>query len=283
MIIYQIVNEYKKMDEVVAITLAGSGASGRKDNLSDIDIDVITNGQIPVEKRREIISKISDNMEINNTFWGDGDEFRLRNSDVIVDIAYFDYKWLEDGLANVVDNFNSSTGYTTCFWHNVINSSMIYDKSGDFENLQKKYKIPYPMELKKSILAKNYPILRDVFSSYYNQIEKAIKREDIVSINHRITAYLASYFDIIFAINEIPNPGEKRLIAICNKVCKKKPDDFEENLNKLLSYSLKDGESILNVINDMVDKLDLVLKNEDWCIDIAKESDSNVNSIKRIK
>ena len=42
MIVYQIVNEFKRLDEVVAITLAGSCASGRKDNYSDIDIDIIT-------------------------------------------------------------------------------------------------------------------------------------------------------------------------------------------------------------------------------------------------
>lgn len=271
MIIYQIVNEYKKLDEVVAITLAGSGASGRKDNFSDIDIDIITNGEISLDKRKEIISKISDNMEIGNNFWGAGDEFVLRNSDVIVDLAYFDLNWLKDGLINVVDNYNASTGYTTCFWHNVIHSSIIYDKNREFEELQKKYNIPYPVELKKSIIEKNYPILRNVFSAYYNQIYKAIKRKDIVSINHRIAAYLASYFDIIFAINEIPHPGEKRLIAICNKICNKKPENFEKNLNDILRYSLDQGEIVLDIINDMVDQLDLVLKSEGLFIGINKE------------
>lgn len=37
MTVYQIVNEFKRLDEVVAITLAGSCASGRKDTYSDID------------------------------------------------------------------------------------------------------------------------------------------------------------------------------------------------------------------------------------------------------
>ena len=41
MIVYQLVNEFKRLDEVVAITLAGSCASARKDNFSDIDIDII--------------------------------------------------------------------------------------------------------------------------------------------------------------------------------------------------------------------------------------------------
>ena len=46
MTVYQIVNEFKRLDEVVAITLAGSCASGRKDTYSDIDINVITKRNI---------------------------------------------------------------------------------------------------------------------------------------------------------------------------------------------------------------------------------------------
>ena len=38
MIVYQLVNEYKGLSEVEAITLAGSGANGRKDNYSDIEM-----------------------------------------------------------------------------------------------------------------------------------------------------------------------------------------------------------------------------------------------------
>lgn len=36
MIVYQLVNEYKKFDEVLSITLTGSGASGKNDFFYDI-------------------------------------------------------------------------------------------------------------------------------------------------------------------------------------------------------------------------------------------------------
>ena len=46
MIVYQIVNEFKKLEDITAIVLAGSGATGRKDNYSDIDIDIIVSKEI---------------------------------------------------------------------------------------------------------------------------------------------------------------------------------------------------------------------------------------------
>ena len=262
MIVYQIVNEFKRLDEVVAITLAGSCASGRKDNYSDIDIDIITERDIPVEKRESIAKKFSDLMEINNTFWGASDEFVLRNSSIQVDIAYFDFKWLKDQLKNVLEEHNAAIGYTTCFWHNVINALIVFDKNNEFKDLKERYTIEYPEELKKNIISKNYPILKKNFSAYYNQIEKAINRNDLVNLNNRIAAFLDSYFDIIFAINEIPHPGEKRLLSIINTMCKKLPKNAVQDIEKLIKDISVCDITILEDIDEIVKELDVMLKDE---------------------
>ncbi|MDQ0201964.1 hypothetical protein J2S10_005175 [Neobacillus ginsengisoli] len=70
--------------------------------------------------------------------------------------------------------------------------------------------------------------------AYYFQIEKALKRNDYVSVNHRVAALLASYFDILFAKNEIPHPGEKQLVKILKEKATKLPFNMEENLYDLL-------------------------------------------------
>ncbi len=46
-------------------------------------------------------------------------------------------------------------------------------------------------------------------ASYLDQIKLAVKRNDPISVNHRIAAFMASYFDIIFALNKVYHPGEK--------------------------------------------------------------------------
>lgn len=258
MIVYQLVNEFKSFKEVEAITLAGSGANGRKDNYSDIDIDIIVSSEIDNDRRAQIIKKVSDYMEVGNDYWGQGDEFLLRSSDIQVDIAYFEMKWLKEQISNILEKNIACTGYTTCFWHNVKNAVIVYDKDGVFTELQKKCNVDYPDNLKRNIIKKNYLILRESFSSYYNQIKKALRRNDLVSINHRLAAFLASYFDILFAINEMPHPGEKKLVDIVDKKCKIKPRDFRKNIEILLN----DGnDNILENLNHIVDELDLLLKN----------------------
>ena len=96
----------------------------------------------------------------------------------------------------------------------------------------------------------------------YNQIEKAINRNDLVSLNNRIAAFLDSYFDIIFAINEIPHPGEKRLLSIINTMCKKLPKNSVENVEKLIKDISMCDVTILEDINKIVRQLDIILRNE---------------------
>ena len=45
-------------------------------------------------------------------------------------------------------------------------------------------------------------------SCYLKQINAAIFRQDPVSFNHRVAAWLSSYFDILFAINGQFHPGK---------------------------------------------------------------------------
>lgn len=97
-----------------------------------------------------------------------------------------------------------------------------------------------------------------VLPSFDLQIKKAENRGDLVSVNHRVTEFLASYFDIIFALNEMTHPGEKRMQSICSKECKILPDNFDANLNKLFDKIFR--ENVSPVISDMVAEIKKVCK-----------------------
>jgi hypothetical protein len=91
----------------------------------------------------------------------------------------------------------------------------------------------------------------------------ALARNDSLSVNHRITALLASYFDILFAINRLFHPGEKRLVAYVLAYCPKHPPDFETQVHELLSAIAPSGQpDVLGRVNDLLDGLDALLIEE---------------------
>ena len=98
--------------------------------------------------------------------------------------------------------------------------------------------------------------------AYPKQIIKFVQRNDFVRINHSITEFLASYFDFLFAINEVTHPGEKRLIQLCNKQCKILPENFEENLNLLFSYmySEENQDSLMKILEEIIKNIKDIAK-----------------------
>ena len=102
-------------------------------------------------------------------------------------------------------------------------------------------------------------LLSGMLPSYDGQIKKAVEREDLVSINHRVSAFMESYFDVLFALNELTHPGEKRLVSLCKKNCRILPADFEENIEKLFAHLFTKPEFVGDDIARIVDELKKII------------------------
>lgn len=253
----KIINEFVKFDDVEAIAIGGSSAAKTSDNISDIDVYVFVKKDIPVSQREEIVKKYSSKYEVGGEYFGSGDEFFVDKLNCQFDVMYWNVDWFNSVVQNVWDKHYPSNGYTTCFLYTLKNFRILYDKSGWLRLLQEHLNMPYPPELKQNIIKRNLMLMKDKpFASYYEQIEKALVRNDLVSVNHRISAFLASYFDIIFALNELLHPGEKRLLNYAKENCKILPVNFEENINSLLK---EPNEDTLKNLNNMIDSLCKIL------------------------
>ena len=254
--IQQLFKEFSLFEEVDAIALGGSRAGENYDEKSDYDVYLYVNSPINEEKRKNILQKFCSYMEIGNSFWEYEDNCVLNNG-IEIDILYRDMKDFMKGIERVVAEYHPSNSYTTCMWHNLITCKILYDKNGTLEKYKNKYTINYPKQLKENIIKRQLELIDSSMPAYPNQIKKAISRKDFVSINHRITEFLASYFDLLFAINEITHPGEKRLIQLCKKQCKILPENFEENLNSLFShmYSEENQSLLMNDIENIVNNI----------------------------
>ena len=108
-----------------------------------------------------------------------------------------------------------------------------------------------------SIIANNMNLLSGMLPSFDMQIRKAESRGDRVSVNHRVAEFLASYFDVIFALNEMTHPGEKRMQQICTTECEILPEHFNENLNRLFAAMFR--EPVFPVIRDMLAELQKII------------------------
>ena len=244
------INEISNIDDIVSIVLGGSMANDCSDNISDYDFYIYSSNKINQETRIKIFSKHCKYYEIGHDFWELGDNGIL-NCGIEIEIIYRDLQFLENYVANVIEKCIPNIGFTTCFWHNVLTSKIIYDKNDYYKKMKERFSIPYPKELKENIIKRNMALLSGYIISYDKQIEHAVYRKDLVNINNRISVFLASYFDIIFAINELQHPGEKRLIEICKNKCNILPNKFEENISNLFNNEFNTMEILNNIINEL--------------------------------
>ena len=262
----QLIEEFKGCHEVEAIVLGGSRGNNKGDEYSDYDIYVYLSESFHREKRREILEKYCSYMEIGNEFWEEEDDCILNNG-IDIEFIYRTVDGIEGNLKYVVDNKGASMGYTTCFWDNAVNSKILYDRTGKLTRLVEKYSMEYPGELKKNIVEKNHKLLKDFMPSLYYQIEKAIKRNDLISVNHRLSEFMAIYFDIIFAINEEKHRGEKRLLEITREF-ETLPENYVGLIEELFKCVYNDNYKFMGTLNKLCHNLYELLKKHGYNVAI---------------
>ena len=256
----KLVGLFSELPQVEAIALGGSKAGAHADAASDFDISVCTNSAIPPETRRDIVRQLGgasvDNLD--HDYFGGGDEWLDAETGGHFDAMYFNLGWWREQLERPLKYHQPSLGYTTAFAYTVDRSRILYDPQGNFAALQALTSVPYPEALRKAIVRYNHPLLRGTISSYFAQLKKAVARHDLVSVTNRVAALLASYFDILFAVNRKLHPGEKQLLRLAGEL-PSLPENFERDVTETLSASVND---LLPTLTRQLDALDMWLRRE---------------------
>lgn len=261
-IIEPVAKYYSGLPDVEAVSLAGSTASGKSDEQSDLDLYIYSHNTIPLSARTEIAKDRADRYEIGNTLWEPFDAWLDRDSGKAVEVVFRTTESVEKNLDQLFRQHQASLGYSTGICHSIIASSILFDRQGWYTSTQKLAGQPYPKELQRAIVIQNRLAMRGLLvAPYVHQIELAILRNDLVSINHRLAALLASYFDIIFAVNRMPHPGEKRQTRFAIEHCTLIPEQMEKDLEKVLRPR-SDFSDLVSDINAMLDRLDVLLTRE---------------------
>src|ERR1700731_2467360 len=149
---------------------------------------------------------------------------------------YRDCTYAVDEIEERLDRNSALLGYTTAYCFSLANGYMLYDARGWLSSVQARLREPFPEQLAQSIIAKNRPVLGGGMQScYLVQMKAAIARNDLISLNHRTTVWIASYADILFAVNRRYHPGEKRLLTYMSDL-PRRPEGALEDITKLFLF-----------------------------------------------
>jgi len=251
---------YATLPGVVAVALAGSRGAGRADPSSDVDLYVYASPPLALEARAAVAREGAARAEVGNDFFEPGDEWVDAASGVHLDAMFREPRWIEGELEATLDRCQARVGWSTCLWANVLRSEALADAGGWYGRLQERARRPYPEALRRAVVAKNHPLLRANASSYAVQLARAEARGDAVSLVHRSSALLASFFDVLFALNREPHPGEKRLVAIAQGLPLAPPDLGARVA--ALARAAADGQGTRAAVDALCEPLDALARGE---------------------
>ncbi|MFZ0712150.1 MAG: nucleotidyltransferase domain-containing protein, partial [Terrimicrobiaceae bacterium] len=214
----EIASAFARIAGVEAVAWCGSLAMRKGDSLSDYDLYVYSRTPVPLEARKKVIASRASEYQLDNTFWELEDEW-IEPDGRQFNVMYRACREAEEEVHRRLVEHVASLGYTTAYCLSLSQANNLSDPKNWLADLQRQTRGTYPQGLLQAILRKNRPVLGGGMQScYFHQIKAAIVRQDPVSLNHRVAAWLASYFDILFAINGQFHPGEKRLLMYAEEL-----------------------------------------------------------------
>lgn len=256
----KLIQDFSQLPEVDAIALGGSRATGQNDSKSDYDVYIYLNQSLSLEKRQQISAAHCQAMELDNQYWEPEDDGVLKDG-IAIDLVYRRLEDVDQALARTLIDCQPGNSYTTCLWANVLGSQILFDRNGGLATLKTRFTLPYPELLRSRIIERGRNLLSGRLPSLDIQIKKAVERQDLVSVNHRVAEFLASYFDVLLAYNRLPHPGEKRLAEFVLRECAQIPADFESDLKAVLRGAGEADESLLSALDRLILHLDKLLAN----------------------
>ena len=264
----QLVDRLQKLPAVEALVLGGSRSRGQADSASDYDLYVYCTAIMEPNQRCLAYTGLFSSLELNNRFWETEDDAVFLECSVAVDIIFRDMAWIHGCLRQKLVDFQADIGYSSCIVEGVATGKILFDRTRSFTALQTTAAQPYPRALAESIIRKNQPLLRSSLASFRAQILKAFERGDRISVNHRVAAFLASLFDVIFALNLRLHPGEKRMMDQAIEHCPLVPHELRPLVDRLLSSAAstdlrRGGSEAAFAIDNLCDDLDRLLSTAD--------------------
>jgi predicted nucleotidyltransferase len=254
---------YAAWPEVEAVALGGSRATGLADPGSDVDLYVYAAAEPSrLDRAALVAAEGGREAEIGRSPFEPGDEWADVSTGLDVDVMFRTPAIIEDELDRVLVRHQARAGYSTCLWHNVLTSRLLFDRRGFYAALQARAGVGYPEPLRRAVVALNLPLLWTARSSFGHQLARAAARGDGVAVAHRTAALLASAFDVLFALNRAPHPGEKQLLVHLRGTGPLLPPDLDVQVAALLAAAGQPGPGAVRAAETLAESITALCRAE---------------------
>lgn len=216
--------------------------SALSDKADPWELTVCLEAPLALEFRRSLLVPRSTLWESDDSGFGPEDRGEL-NDGTRVRLVYRSLDALTDEVSQVVDGARALRTGTTDLWNKVTKSSVLFDPTGRAAATQARFSVPFPHALQRAVVQLHWPLLSDGLESFSTQAIRAFHRGDWFEGHRAAVAFLASAFELVFAVNGQPYSGGARLIERSNAL-PRLPSDWA-NLLTAVDRSLTGGRQTL--------------------------------------
>ncbi len=251
------------MPHVVGVSLGGSTGTGLADASSDLDLHVYWRPPLMTpEERASRLSQIGDvgSVRVDVRSWGLEDHVGVSGRLVELIYQHFDDLWghVEQAYTSALQD----EGYTTAQLHSVANGRLLYDPSGTLLALRKRLHTEFPEATRQHLLRYHPALLR----MYVNHIGRAQGRGDLLFVQHRRYTVQMLFFNLLFALNRIYHPGEKRLVQHLQR-CVLQPHDCTARWLHTTTLAANDS-ALADALGQLVADLTTLIE-QDGSVEVA--------------
>jgi hypothetical protein len=205
----QIAEAIGQLGGVVADALGGSTATGLADQASDIDLHVYWLEPLaPAAERAEHLAGMADpgSLRVGLISWGLEDHLAVAGRPL--DLIYRHWGGVRDEVERAYDPGLLSPGFTTAVLYSVACDRPLYDPSGELGAARARLHRTFPEATRAVLLRHDSPLL----GFHLQLLRQAQGRDDLLFAQHLRAKLQMLFFDVLFALNRLYHPGEKRLL-----------------------------------------------------------------------
>ncbi len=219
----RIVGAIAPMPGVVAASLGGSAASGMVDASSDLDLHVYWEDPLAqAAERLEQLAAVADcgSVRVGLTSWGLEDQFSVGGCPV--ELIYRRWEDMRADVERAYEQGLTGNGFTTAILYTIAHGRPLYDPTGELSATRDRLAEEFPEATHAALLCHQTPLL----SFHLEQLRRAQARGDLLFAQHVRFKVQMLFFDVLFTLNRLYHPGEKRLLDHSRR-CAIRPTECE--------------------------------------------------------